>query len=1193
MRVLLIVLAHVLLISNAISEEFIFRMAPLFTDNMVIQQQSEVPFWGRGVPGSAVSLRASWGDHASTLVGADGLWMLMLGTPAAGGPYTIEVGHDGAVTTLKNVLAGEVWLCSGQSNMEMPMQGWPPADTVMHSAGEIKNSTIPEIRLYTVQRTFSPAPEFSCAGSWVECSPATTPGFSATAYFFGKALHQALKVPIGLIHTSWGGTPVESWMSAGYLSRVGRFDTTLQKIRETATKMSILQDWLGQFPVIAMSGRPGEARWRGLDFQDGACSNRVFDDSAWGSMRLPVVWEKTELGEFDGSVWFRKHITIPATWLHKDLVMELGPIDDMDITFVNGVKVGGYEGDGFWNVGRIYKIPKVLVDSTEMEIAIRVIDNQGGGGIFGAEGSMVIHPEGVADGISLAGSWKYLPVAVYRGDRFHVCGAEHQRFFTRPRLPMDLSAYSPTTLYNAMIAPLAPFSIRGAIWYQGESNTNEPELYRRLFPLMIKNWRSTFHSGDFPFYFVQLAPYAYGAQTQSQYLREAQLMTLSLQNTGMAVTLDIGNPANIHPANKSDVGKRLALWALADTYGKKIPFSGPIYRASRQENHRIVLSFDYAAKGLVLRERADGNGFQISGPDRVFRDAMVTVRGNTVAVWHPAVKEPKAVRYAFTNTSQATLFNREGLPSPSFRTDTWVQLEAEAGRIEGLPPVADSVAAGGAFVRMVDNSSVTWQVDLADSGWYDLFFRYRSPGGEKEQLLVRNERVSPIGFGIAERWHELKTRTFLRNGVNTVGLRNGPGTMDLDGLAIVPAAVVPVITPHGNIFYRESPADITIKLSRFGHRLRGIEWKGKPLLFVESPFEEEEDAAMVTLSKHELLRLPVGEHRLTLRWDRGTPTEFRLSVFRSRKAAGLTIIAPDVEHGTSVLFILPTGKTFLVDCGKDWVRDQTIIPFLHRNGIQKLDYFLITHYDGDHDGGDRGEAIRKIFSVGSFFDYRSFRTGDTVNLEGVRLRILNSYEDGTDENSRSLSFRLAYKGFIYVHGADTYADNQVKILERFPHEAKADVFHANHHFHGSVDVRYLRAVDPAVILLQAEKAIYARSAYMVNVMAEFIGSRKEARKRPAEILPALEVGTTVVRVEGNGKWTCETYRDTPACIIPYLFQESDRVIIEQLQSGDTSFSSAANPATFVSRAYSWRFVDVPDCGKLELRGVIEPNLALS
>jgi sialate O-acetylesterase len=581
------------------------------------------------------------------------------------------ISHDDTSLTIKNVLSGEVWLCSGQSNMEMPLAGWPPNDTVMHSGVEIRHSAIPEVRLFSVKRAFSAVPEFDCSGQWSESSPTSSRDFSATAFFFGKKLYETLHVPIGLIHSSWGGTRIQSWIDAKYLSRLSQYDTTVQKILACANGQRRILAWLHGYPTVDMRGRRGEGRWTGLSFQDVNCPSRSYDDDGWRSMRLPQFWERTSVGEFDGVVWFRKQVTIPREWIHKDLVVELGPVDDIDVTYVNGVKVGGHEGEGEWQTLRTYDVPGTLVDSTLVQVAVRVIDYQGGGGIYGKPESMVLHPKGEKEGVSLAGDWKYVPVAGYFSDALYVFGPSGNQFETRPRLPIDLSANTPTALYNGMIAPVVPYSIRGAIWYQGESNADNPTEYKTLFPLLIENWRNAFKVGDFPFYFVQIAPYDYGNSTHSEYLREAQLASLSVKNTGMVVTLDIGNPKNIHPTDKLDVGGRLASWALAKTYKKNTAYTGPVYKSMKRLKGSLELSFDHADKGLVLTGGTLGNGFQIAGNDHVFVNAFVQVRGNKLIVSHPDLKDPLAVRYAFTNTSGATLFNTDGLPASSFRTDDW------------------------------------------------------------------------------------------------------------------------------------------------------------------------------------------------------------------------------------------------------------------------------------------------------------------------------------------------------------------------------------------------------------------------------------------------------------------------------------------------------------------------------------------
>jgi len=343
----------------------------------------------------------------------------------------------------------------------------------------------------------------------------------------------------------------------------------------------------------------------------------------------------------------------------------------MDETYLNGKKIGETMKDGFWKVERVYTVPASSVNDSVLQVAIRVLDTQGGGGVWGEGKQMFISSDSSETKIPLEGTWKYLPVAEYRSGIFWVYGVSDNQFKNRPKLPIDFSGYSPTALYNGMISPIIPFAIRGAIWYQGESNTNKPALYKQLFPAMIGDWRKAFHRGDFPFYFVQIAPYAYGGQTNSQLLREAQLQSLKVKNTGMAVTLDIGNPKNIHPANKEEVGTRLALWALAKTYGKKVVCSGPLFKSMKIVKGTIVLSFDQAGKGLVLRDQEADQNFAIAGEDKMFRKATVKVDGKRLLVFHPDIQRPLAVRYAWSDTAQGTFFNKEGLPASSFRTDAW------------------------------------------------------------------------------------------------------------------------------------------------------------------------------------------------------------------------------------------------------------------------------------------------------------------------------------------------------------------------------------------------------------------------------------------------------------------------------------------------------------------------------------------
>jgi beta-lactamase superfamily II metal-dependent hydrolase len=460
--------------------------------------------------------------------------------------------------------------------------------------------------------------------------------------------------------------------------------------------------------------------------------------------------------------------------------------------------------------------------------------------------------------------------------------------------------------------------------------------------------------------------------------------------------------------------------------------------------------------------------------------------------------------------------------------------EAEEARYDRLTEWTDSTASGGAYLKIGYAGGMTWLVKTDTSGWFECVFRYRSPEGEKEQSFIRNGVERKIGFGWSVDWNSLAVPTCLQKGMNTIGLKAGWGKIDVDCLTLNPIHPKPSVTPRQDFFYKNFPRDVCLNLNLFGRRVDQILCGKREIPFSTSDFPFQEDALSLTLSSKAVFRIPDGKQTLVLRLDDGDSLRYGLRLAKKRKPSRLTIIAPDVEHGSSVLFILPTKRTLLVDCGKASARDGVIIPFLARHLIRRIDTFVITHYHEDHDGGDGGRTIIKKYRVRNFYDYRSFTTGRTIDLEGVKLKILNGFWDGADENTRSLCFRLEYNGFVYVHGGDVYAENQRKIMERFPGDVRADVYFANHHFHGSVDVDYLRAVRPSVVLLQAQEAVYARSAYMVDFKKNVEPFLSAQTGGPMEVLPSIEVGTVVIRVNGKDDWTYETYRDTKNAIIPFL-----------------------------------------------------------
>ena len=628
------------------------RLPNILGDHMVLQQNSFAKLWGWTGPEQEVVVTTSWNQKTYRIV-ADrkGDWEIRVVTGKAGGPYTISI-EAGETRILKDILLGEVWICSGQSNMEWPMTMSETAET------EIPLSDYPEIRLFTVERTIGLCPMEDVKGSWELCSPETSADFSAVGYFFGKMLHKELGVPVGLVNTTWGGTPSEAWTSREKNATFGDFDRQLEELYGT-TDEDLVKAQLEQVRIEAMVKQQQDfENQENKGFSEG-WMKLDFDDSDWEGIPCPAEWGSIDkLGMLEGVVWMRTRIRIPDSWIGMDLTLELGPVDEMDITYINGVEVGTSRKINNWNVPRYYKVPASTVTSGELQLAIRIVNTSGEGGIFGHPDQLKLYPNESAedDAVMLAGEWKYKVAYVF------------------PEIPMVFNSHTPSVLYNGMLFPLKNLAIKGAIWYQGESNQTRAVQYRTIFPGMIEDWRITWNQGDFPFYFVQIAPYDYGPEQTSQELREAQLMTLDrVKYTGMAVTMDIGNPDDIHPANKRDVGKRLALWALAKDYGKDLVYSGPLYREQSIEGNKIRIHFDYTGSGL-LAKGGPLTHFEIAGEDQVYHAAQAKIDGESVVVSASEVAAPVAVRYGWSNTAEPNLFNAEGLPASSFSTDNWIRI---------------------------------------------------------------------------------------------------------------------------------------------------------------------------------------------------------------------------------------------------------------------------------------------------------------------------------------------------------------------------------------------------------------------------------------------------------------------------------------------------------------------------------------
>ena len=631
----------------------------LFRDHMVLQQKEKITVWGTALSTKQVKVTGSWGSEATTISDAAGNWKLNLNTPEAGGPYELNITSENKTILLKDILIGEVWLASGQSNMEMPLKGWPPNDPIANSAQEIADAQHPNIRMFTVVNNFSLKEENSVKGNWQVCSPETAGDFSASAYFFARRLHQELNVPIGIIHSSWGGTPAESWVSKTQLKTLGDFDETIKAI-EDPERERLTNEWYSQWVKKDIPKNPED--WSNIDLEDNLLAQPEYDDRNWANMKLPGRIDFPDGQDLNGAFWLRKNIKLEDT--SSDYTFTTGPIDDTDFVYVNGQKIGATINK--YNEARKYSISKSLLKKGINTIAIRVIDTGGPGSI---NGEMKL--SNGQHTISIAGDWKYMFTAELYQNQIYLYDVNKINLLKRPNI-LSVNAHTPASLYNAMIHPLLPYKIKGAIWYQGESNVGRAKQYQRLFPLMIENWREQWNS-NFPFYFVQIAPFQYqnsGDATldQSQKLRDAQRLSLKTPKTGMVVTLDIGNYINIHPANKQDVGKRLAGLALANDYGKGLVASGPLYKSHQIEKSKMILDFDFTGTGLISRE-AMLTGFEIAGADKKFVPAKAVIKNNKVYLSSEKITRPMYARYAWSDKGLGNLMNKEGLPASSFTTE--------------------------------------------------------------------------------------------------------------------------------------------------------------------------------------------------------------------------------------------------------------------------------------------------------------------------------------------------------------------------------------------------------------------------------------------------------------------------------------------------------------------------------------------
>jgi len=615
------------------------KLPRLIRDSMILQRDSKINIWGWASKGEKIKIKFN-GKNFKTTTASDGKWSLQLPPMKAGGPYTmnIDASNDLVIT---NILIGDVWLCSGQSNMVHQLK--------LHSvryADEIASANYPEIRHFwipTMTDLNGPHDDLP-TGYWKSANPEDVPEFSAVAYFFARKIYQKYHVPIGLINASVGGTPIEAWTSEEGLKEFANIDATIQKNKDTLYVNNI---------TIKL---PIDSAKKETDLgMISSWYDPAYIPKEWRTINIPGYWEDQGVKDLDGVVWYRREIDVPESMTNIPAKVFLGRIRDADFLYINGKMVGN---TAYQYPQRRYQIPANVLKPGKNIFVVRVINNSGRGGFIPDKPYCLIAGN---DTLDLKGYWQYKV-----GDVF-LPGSDSANNFSLEN--------QPTALYNAMVAPMTNYTIKGFLWYQGEANSSRAKEYTTLQPALITDWRNKWKEGSIPFLFVQLPNFMevnyLPSESQWAELREAQLKSLSVPNTGMAVAIDLGEWNDIHPDRKKEVGERLALAAEKIAYGEKdIVYSGPVYHSSTIDGNKVIVSFTNTGSGLITNDGEELSQFAIAGADKKFVWAKAKIEGDKVVVWNDNIPDPLFVRYAWAdNPDNPNLYNKEGLPASPFRTD--------------------------------------------------------------------------------------------------------------------------------------------------------------------------------------------------------------------------------------------------------------------------------------------------------------------------------------------------------------------------------------------------------------------------------------------------------------------------------------------------------------------------------------------
>jgi sialate O-acetylesterase len=621
------------------------RLPKLVSDGMVLQRDTKVNIWGWAKPGEKVALKFN-GKTYQTATGTDGKWQISLPALKAGGPYQLDITASNRIT-LKDVFVGDVWLCSGQSNMETPMSR--VRDKYPQEVAQANN---PRIRQFTVPLTYAfkgPQSDLT-GGSWVAADQQNILQFSAVAYFFAKEINAKYQVPVGIIKDAVGGSPAEAWLSAEALKKFPAYEQQGAKYKDSTVVAGIKQqegkavaDWYKRLHQTDQGEAPGQPKWSAVSY----------DASGWASMNVPGYWaNQTPLGPVNGVVWFRKEVDVPAEMVGKPARLELGTLVDADSTYINGQLVGT---TGYQYPPRKYDFGPGVLKAGKNVIVVRLISNGGRGG-FTLDKTYQLAAGGKT--IDLRGPWQYK------------LGA------TMPPTPGTTAfQYQPGGLYNGMIAPVLPYAVKGVLWYQGESNTGKPQEYEALLSSLITDWRQQMQRPSLPVIYAQLPNFMAVKKEPSESnwaaLRNSQRRVLRVPNTAMATLLDVGEWNDIHPLDKQTVGHRLFLAAQPVAYGeKKVVSMGPLYQSMQVNGNKATIRFTHTGSGLVAKGGGDLAYFSVAGADGKFVWAKARIEGNNVVVWNEQVATPVTVRYAWAdNPEGANLYNKEGLPASGFTTE--------------------------------------------------------------------------------------------------------------------------------------------------------------------------------------------------------------------------------------------------------------------------------------------------------------------------------------------------------------------------------------------------------------------------------------------------------------------------------------------------------------------------------------------